>query len=398
MREKYPSASRRLKQAARGALVLPLAALLSGCDWVVLNPSGDIARQQANLVVVSTALMLLIIVPVMLLTVLFAWKYRSGNTNATYDPEFHHSAKLELVIWSAPLAIIIALGSITWLTTHKLDPYRPLDRIDANTPVAPGTKPMDVEVVALDWKWLFIYPEQKIATVNELVLPEGRPVRFRITSSTVMNSFYVPALAGQIYAMPGMETKLHAVFNKTGNFKGFSANFSGSGFSYMHFATRSVTPDAFNAWVGQVQKDGGNLDRATYLELDKPSEHVPVIHYAAVAPDLFDAVVNMCVRPGKLCTGEMAAIDARGGTGKAGVLNVAALTYDKFGREQVTTAAPGMADATVRRFVRAYCADNRPLRASVARDAVPASLAAPTKSGPKSQTLGLVTTARPPLS
>jgi cytochrome o ubiquinol oxidase subunit 2 len=209
-----------------------------------------------------------------------------------------------------------------------------------------------------------------------------------------MNSFYVPALAGQIYAMPGMETKLHAVFNKTGNFKGFSANFSGSGFSYMHFATRSVTPDAFNAWVGQVQKDGGNLDRATYLELDKPSEHVPVIHYAAVAPDLFDAVVNMCVRPGKLCTGEMAAIDARGGTGKAGVLNVAALTYDKFGREQVTTAAPGMADATVRRCAPIAPTTVRCVLRSRATGCLPRLPLR--RSRVRSPRPWLVTTARPP--
>jgi len=367
--------SDHLRRALRGALALPLAALVSGCDWVVLNPSGDIARQQANLVMVSTALMLLIIVPVMALTVLFAWRYRSANTEAAYDPEWHHSTKLELVIWTAPLAIIIALGSITWLATHLLDPYRPLSRIDDTHAIAPGTKPMDVEVVALDWKWLFIYPEQKIATVNELVLPEGRPVRFRITSSTVMNSFYVPALAGQIYAMPGMETKLHAVFNKPGTFTGFSANFSGAGFSHMRFATRSVTGDAFNAWVAGVKKTGSDLDRATYLELDKPSEKVPVIHYASVSPDLFDAVVNMCVRPGKLCTGEMAAIDAHGGTGKAGLLNVAALTYDKQGREQVSSAAPGFADANLHRFVRDWCADNRPLRAAVARDTL--SLARP---------------------
>ena len=355
----------------RAVLVLPLGLLLTGCDWVVLNPAGDIARQQANLVVVSTALMLLIIVPVMALTGLFAWRYRATNTAAAYEPDWDHSTKLELVIWSAPLAIIIALGSITWLATHLLDPYRPLTRIDATHAVAPGTRPIDVEVVALDWKWLFIYPEQNIATVNELVLPEGRPVRFRITSSTVMNSFYVPALAGQIYAMPGMETKLHAVFNQTGTFNGLSANFSGPGFSHMHFVTRSVTGQGFDAWVAGVRKAGAGLDRATYLALDKPSEQVPVIHYANVAPDLFDAVVNMCVRPGKLCSGEMAAIDAKGGTGKSGLLNVAALTYDEQGHEQVVSSNPGFADASLRRFVRDWCADNRPLRAAVARDAAP---------------------------
>jgi cytochrome o ubiquinol oxidase subunit 2 len=355
----------------RAALVLPFGTLLSGCDWVVLNPAGDIARQQANLVLISTALMLLIIVPVMALTVLFAWRYRAANATATYDPDWDHSTKLELVIWSAPLAIVIALGSVTWLATHLLDPYRPLSRIDATHAIAPGTRPLEVDVVALDWKWLFIYPEQNLATVNELVLPAGRPVRFRITSSTVMNSFYVPALAGQIYAMPGMETKLNAVFNQTGSYSGLSANFSGPGFSHMHFAARSLTAQGFDAWVAGVHKTGAGLDRATYLTLDQPSEKVPVLHYATVAPDLFDAVVNMCVRPGKLCSGAMAAIDARGGTGKAGMFNVAALTHDQRGEERVVTALPGFADTRLRRFVRDWCADNRPLRAAVARDAAP---------------------------
>ena len=217
------------KTVSRGLLLTPLLAALAGCNTVVMNPSGDIAKQQAHLIIVSVVLMLLIIVPVLILVVWFARKYRASNTEAEYLPDWDHSTKLELVIWGAPLLIIIVLGLVTWIYTHKLDPYRPLDRIDANTPVAPGTKPMDVEVVALDWKWLFIYPEQGVATVNELVAPVGRPISFRISASSVMNSFYVPALAGQIYAMPGMETQLHAVFDQPGNFTGFSANFSGAG-------------------------------------------------------------------------------------------------------------------------------------------------------------------------
>ncbi|WP_051280563.1 ubiquinol oxidase subunit II [Novosphingobium acidiphilum] len=373
-----PSSSpRRLLRTAQAASLVPLAAALSGCDWVVLNPAGDVARQQANLVLVSTALMLAIIVPVMALTVLFAWRYRAANTAATYDPEWHHSTRIELVIWTAPLAIILALGSITWVATHALDPWRPLARLDAQHGFAADALPIEVDVVALDWKWLFIYPDQNIASVNELVLPEGRQVRFRITSSTVMNSFYVPALAGQIYAMPGMETKLHAVFNRTGSFSGLSANFSGAGFSHMHFAARSVTPGAFDTWVAGVRQAGAGLDRATYLSLDRPSEHVPVLHYANVAPDLFDAVVNMCVRPGKLCAGEMAAIDARGGMGRTGLLNVAALTYDRAGHEQVTPTTAGFADARLRRFVRDWCGNTRPLRATVAGDVATSFNAAP---------------------
>jgi cytochrome o ubiquinol oxidase subunit 2 len=205
---------------------LALLASLSACSPVVLNPAGDIAKQEASLVVTATLLMLIIIIPVMALTVYFAWKYRE-NAGARYEPEWHHSTQLELVIWAAPLMIIIALGSLTWVTTHTLDPFRPVSRIAEGKPLAADAKPLEVQVVALDWKWLFIYPEQKIASVNELALPVDRPVHFSITASSVMNSFYIPALAGQIYAMPGMTSELNAVLNKTGTFDGFSANYSG---------------------------------------------------------------------------------------------------------------------------------------------------------------------------
>ncbi|MGN6704161.1 MAG: ubiquinol oxidase subunit II, partial [Burkholderiaceae bacterium] len=179
-------------------LAAPLAAVLAGCDTIVLNPAGDVAARQGHLIVASTLLMLLIIVPVIVLTLVFAWRYRKGNTKAPYTPDWDHSTHLELVIWGAPLLIIIALGLLTWISTHILDPYRPLQRLDANRPVAAGVEPLTVDVVALDWKWLFIYPDQGIATVNELVTPVDVPVRFKITASDVMNSFYIPALAGQI--------------------------------------------------------------------------------------------------------------------------------------------------------------------------------------------------------
>ena len=232
---------------------------MSGCNFVVLSPSGDIAMQQRNLVLISTGLMLLIIVPVMALTVFFAWRYRSSNTTARYEPEWHHSTKLELVIWSAPLLIIICLGALTWMGTHLLDPFRPLQRIAAGKPIDPSVKPLTVDVVALDWKWLFIYPEQGIATVNQVAAPVDRPIDFHITASSVMNSFYVPALAGQIYAMPGMDTQLHAVINKAGTYRGFSANYSGAGFSGMHFAFLGLSNQAFDDWVGHVKADGGAL-------------------------------------------------------------------------------------------------------------------------------------------
>ncbi|MEW6371321.1 MAG: ubiquinol oxidase subunit II [Pseudomonadota bacterium] len=289
-----------IPKIVRPGLSLLLLAVLSGCNTVVMNPSGDIAKQQAELITISVLLMLIIIVPVMILTVVFAWKYRKG-ANAKYEPDWDHSTKLELVIWGAPLLIIIALGLITWISTHKLDPYRPLDRIDEHRPVTAEHKVLEVQVVSLDWKWLFIYPEQGIATVNELVTPIDTPVRFKLTSSTVMNTFYIPTLAGMIYTMPGMETTLNAVLNKTGNYKGLSAHFSGDGFSHMHFAYKGVTAGDFDAWVQKVKASGGELSRAEYLTLEKPSEKEPVRTYGAVQPALFNAVVNRCVAEGAVC-------------------------------------------------------------------------------------------------
>lgn len=312
--------------------LLPLAALLGGCNFVVLDPSGFVAIQQRDLVVISTILMLVIILPVMALTVLFAWRYRRSNTSATYDPEWHHSVRLELVIWAAPLMIIICLGAVTWMATHLLDPFRPLQRISATTPVPAQVQPLRVEVVALDWKWLFIYPELGIATVNELAAPVDRPLAFRISASSVMNSFYIPALAGQIYAMPGMETQMHAVINESGTFRGFSANYSGAGFSGMHFAFHGLAGGDFDTWVAKVRSAGGKLDRAAYLELERPSENVPVKHFGQVEPNLFKAIINMCVEPGKMCQADMMAIDAKGGQGLASVRNVMPVAYDKYAR------------------------------------------------------------------
>lgn len=314
-------------------VLLPIAALLAGCNFVVLDPSGDIAIQQRDIVIISVLLMLIIIIPVMVLTVMFAWKYRETNTSAKYDPDWHHSTQLELVIWAAPLLIIICLGALTWMGTHLLDPYRPLDRIAADTEIKQDQhKPLEVQVVALDWKWLFIYPEQGVATVNELAAPLDRPISFRITASSVMNSFYIPALAGMIYAMPGMETKLHAVINEAGTYRGISANYSGAGFSGMHFRFHGMTAADFDGWVAKVKADSRTLTRESYLALEKPSENVPVTYYGTVDPVLFRAILNMCVETGKMCMSEMMAIDEQGGLGLEGVNNVLALTYDKFTR------------------------------------------------------------------
>ncbi|MEM8760993.1 MAG: ubiquinol oxidase subunit II, partial [Pseudomonadota bacterium] len=175
------------------------ASLLAGCEMVVLDAPGDVAAQQGELIVYSTVLMLIVIVPVMALTVFFAWRYREDNKEATYEPEWNHSISLEIVVWSVPLAIIICLAGLTWVATHRLDPYQPLRRISADIPINADVRPMEVLVVALDWKWLFIYPEYGIATVNEAAAIVDRPIEFKLTSTTVMNAFYVPALSGMIY-------------------------------------------------------------------------------------------------------------------------------------------------------------------------------------------------------
>ncbi|RYD50743.1 MAG: ubiquinol oxidase subunit II [Sphingobacteriales bacterium] len=334
-----------------------LAIFLAGCEAVVLQPSGDIAAQQRDLLLISTLLMLVIILPVMYLTVHFAWKYRASNTQAEYDPEWDHSTKLELVIWACPLLIIICLGALTWLGTHLLDPYRPLTRLDPTRMVTEETKPLEVQVVALDWKWLFIYPEYGIATVNELAAPVDRPINFKITASSVMNAFYIPALAGMIYAMPGMETKLHAVINRPGRYDGFSSNYSGDGFSHMKFKFTGMQDDDFTAWVEKVKASQTYLNRELYLSrLEIPTENEPVAHFGAVAPDLFPAILNMCVDPSKMCMGMMMAIDAKGGLGKQGIRLSNPLMYDKYERRGSVAA-----NGTKRTFVASICGPDEAL-------------------------------------
>ena len=328
-----------ISRAKKWLAVLPLALLTSGCDWVVMSPSGDIAMQQRDLVLISTGLMLLIIVPVICLTLFFAFRYRQSNKTAKYEPNWDHSVGLELLIWGIPLLIIIALGALTWTSTHLLDPYRPLGRIKPDSPTLANNvpvgnlvdkqqagngangagKPLEVQVVALDWKWLFIYPEYGIATVNELAAPVDRPIRFSMTSSSVMNAFYIPALAGMIYTMPGMQTTLNAVINKPGNYEGFSSNYSGAGFSGMRFRFHGVSDAGFEAWINQVKQRGGGLNRASYLQLEKPSEKVPVRYYNAVEANMFKLVVEQCVQPGKVCMSQMMHGGKGGGDSHAGM-------------------------------------------------------------------------------
>ena len=319
-----PAKSRAILRRFAPVLLLPLGA----CNWVVMAPSGDVAMQQRDLILIATALMLLIVVPVMGTIAWFAWKYRAKAQAADYDPDWDHSTSLELLIWSAPLLIIIALGAVTWTSTHLLDPYRPVERLDPQRKVDPAAKRLQVEVVALDWKWLFIYPELGIATVNELAAPIDQPIEFKITSASIMNSFFVPALAGQIYAMPAMQTSLHAVANRPGTFDGFSANYSGAGFSNMRFKFHAMDQRGFDQWVARVKASGQRLDRATYVKLEQPSEKVKPIYFASVEPRLFHAALNMCVQPGKRCMDQIMMTDALGGAGKESARDTAGLRHD----------------------------------------------------------------------
>lgn len=293
----------------RGLLLTPLALGLSGCSAVLLNPAGAVAVKQRDLMIASVILMLLIIVPVLVAIAVVAWRYRASNPRSEYDAHWEHSATVELVVWGAPLLIIIALGAMTWIGTHQLDPYRSLDNRDYAHAVAAGAKPLQVEVVSLDWKWLFLYPDYGIATVNEMAAPLNVPIHFRLTSTDMMNSFFVPALAGQIYTMPRMQTVLHAVVNKPGDYKGFSANFSGHGFTDMRFRFLGMRPADFQRWVAKIKAGGGDLDRRAFERLAEPSRAEPVRYYARYTADLFDRIVNGCMDPQQPCMRSMMAAD-----------------------------------------------------------------------------------------
>jgi len=268
-----------------GALGLLSAAFLSGCQMTVLDPKGQIGADEKQLIITATVLMLLVVVPVIFLTLYFAWRYRETNTQATYAPNWHHSTKIEVVIWAVPVLIIVALATITWRTSHSLDPN---ERIAA----APGVKPIEVEVVALDWKWLFIYPEQHIASVNEIAFPKDVPVHFKITSDSVMNAFFIPQLGSQVYAMAGMQQNLNLVANHEGVFDGMSANFSGAGFSDMKFKAHVTSREAFDQWVARVKASPRQLNFDEYKQLSRPSEKVAVAYYSTVEPVLYMAVLD----------------------------------------------------------------------------------------------------------
>jgi cytochrome o ubiquinol oxidase subunit II len=272
-------------------LVLVCTTVLGGCSQGVLDPQGPIAAAERLLLINSTAIMLVVVIPVILATLAFAWWYRSSNTRATRSLDESYEGRVEFVVWSIPALTVILLGGVIWIGSHQLDP---------RAPITTNSDPLRVDVVSLDWKWLFIYPDQGVAAVNQLVIPAATPIAFRLTSATVMNSFFVPQLGSQIYTMGGMTTHLNLLADKPGEYPGFSANYSGDGFSEMRFIVKSVTSADFNAWLEQARGGGSALDDAAYAALAKPSTAVPPTTYRSVDPKLFERIVDETITgPGK---------------------------------------------------------------------------------------------------
>ncbi|MCP2003302.1 UNVERIFIED_ORG: cytochrome o ubiquinol oxidase subunit 2 [Buttiauxella agrestis ATCC 33320] len=244
------------------------------------------------MILTAIGLMLIVVIPAIAMAIGFAWKYRASNKNAKYSPNWSHSNKVEAVVWTIPILIVIFLAVLTWKTTHALEPSKPLVH---------DAKPVTIEVIAMDWKWFFIYPEQGIATVNEIAFPANTPVEFKITSNSVMNSFFIPQLGSQIYAMAGMQTKLHLIADEAGTYDGISSNYSGKGFSGMKFkAIATPDMDTFNQWVAKAKQSPEVMnDMATYEKLAAPSEYNKVEYFSAVKPDLFKDVINKFMGHGK---------------------------------------------------------------------------------------------------
>jgi cytochrome o ubiquinol oxidase subunit 2 len=273
-------------------LVISLVLALSGCDKpIVINSKGPIGHKEIELVRDALLLMLIVVIPVIIMTFTFAWKFREGNKRANYSPKFYHNNIIELVVWFIPIMIILVLATITWRTTHELDPYKPI--VDEN-----NTKPITIEAVALDWKWLFIYPEQNIATINYITFPVNTPIAFKITADAPMNAFQIPQLGTQIYAMAGMQTQVHLIANDPGKYFGRSVNFSGRGFADMVFTANAVSDEAFNNWVNAVKQSSFKLDGDAYNKIAQPSEDAPVVFFSSVQPHLFQNIMMKFMMPG----------------------------------------------------------------------------------------------------
>ena len=278
------------------SLIVCAAVPVASCQQTgILDPQGPIASAEQLLLINSTEIMLVVIAPVILMTLGFAWWYRSSNPRARRSEELVYEGRIDFVVWSIPALVVILVGGVTWIGSHELDP---------RAPIAANAKPLQVDVASLDWKWLFIYPDQGIAAINQLVVPAGTPVNFRLTSATVMNSFLVQQLGSQIYTMPGMITHLNLLADRPGEYPGISANFSGNGFAWMRFIVKAVPAADFDGWVAQVRGSGRALDIPGYAELAKPSQDVPPMTYRSVEPKLFERIVDQtALDPEKVRTG-----------------------------------------------------------------------------------------------
>jgi cytochrome o ubiquinol oxidase subunit II len=272
----------------RAVTVLTAAAGLGGCHAAVLEARGPVGRADTTILIDSLAIMLAIVVPTILATLAFAWWYRAGNARARHLPEWSHSGRVELVVWAIPAMVIILLGGVSWIGSHELDPARPLK---AQAP------PLDIQVVSLDWKWLFIYPQQGVASINELVVPAGVPLHFSLTSASVMNSFFVPELGSMIYTMNGMVTELNLMADAPGTLQGRSAHYSGDGFSDMHFEVRAVAAQEFPAWVAHARGSAAGLDVSTYQALEMQAGNAAPLIFGRVAPGLFRDIATQVIAP-----------------------------------------------------------------------------------------------------
>lgn len=270
------------------AIVVGAMLLLKDTNIAILNPQGEIAKKEYDLIIFTLILSLIVVVPVFAMLIFFSLRYREGNKKAAYRPDWEGSRLLEAIWWGIPCVIIIILGVVTWQSSHQLDPYKDLDS---------SVAPLNVQVVSLQWKWLFIYPDQKIATVNELIIPEKTPINFTITSDAPMNSFWIPSLGGQVYAMSGMSTELRLIADTTGEYRGSSANISGSGFADMNFMAKSRSQADFDAWVKQTSSLTNVLDDTTYATLAQPTVQRQPIHYALRDDGLYDKIIMKYMMP-----------------------------------------------------------------------------------------------------
>jgi len=276
--------SKPRRSPARWLMVCAAAPVVASCQQAgVLDPQGPISAAERLLLINSTEIMLVVVVPVILATLGFAWWYRASNERAGRSPDWAFQGGVEFVTWSIPALVVILLGGVCWIGAHQLDPRAPIES---------SVKPLRVDVVSLDWKWLFIYPDQGVAAVNELVVPAGTPVNFRLTSATVMNAFFVPQLGSQIYTMAGMTTHLNLLADKPGDYQGLSTNFSGDGFSDMRFMMTAVPAADFDGWIAKTRGAGGALDDTAYATLTKPTIAVPPATYRSVDPKLFERIVD----------------------------------------------------------------------------------------------------------